>query len=314
MTRRLLFKYALGSTTGAGGIGAAEAAAGAGAGALVDVPQLLHELQPVSQPVSQQDFLAKSFDKSPFFLPQPQSHPQGSQALISHPQVGALHGSQAFTSQPQVGAAPQPQPVSQQLSQPLPMLRTLQAMLRRALSTRPNSSISGLRRGLQHVSHVAGPQLFISQPQLGAAPQGSHALTSQPQDGPFSLLNSHNPSCAWVASVYFATTAWSCARIASVNFTSARWSLQPAQQAAALLCAWVASVYFATTAWSCARIASVNFTSARWSLQPAQQATALLGAWVASVYFATTAWISCTTSVATRAVTAASLQTEHAVQ
>ena len=198
MTRRLLFRYALGSTTGAGGIGAAEAAAGAGAGALVDVPQLLHELQPVSQPVSQQDFLAKSFDKSPFFLPQPLSHPQGSQALISHPQVGAaLQGSQAFTSQPQVGAAPQPQPVSQQVSHPLPTLRTLHATLRSmsilAFSTRPNSSKSGLRRGLQHVSHVAGPQLFISQPQLGAAPQGSQALTSQPQDGPFSLPNRPQP-------------------------------------------------------------------------------------------------------------------------
>jgi hypothetical protein len=138
-------------------------------------PQLLQPLvqvlQPESQQASQLDFFLNSLDRSPplFFL-HPLSHPQGSQAVIS---------------QPQVGAAPQPQLVSQQLSQPFLPARPI----------RPRSSISGLRRaGLQQLSHDAGSQqAFISQPQLGAAPQadpqGSQALISQPQDGFFSLLN-----------------------------------------------------------------------------------------------------------------------------
>ncbi|MFO0943791.1 MAG: hypothetical protein U0930_23900 [Pirellulales bacterium] len=204
MTRRLLFRYALGSTTGAGGIGAALAAAGAGAGAgVAEPPQLLHPLvQPVSQQVSQQDFLANIFDRRPRFLPQPLSQPQGSQALISHPQDGVLQLLQALISHPQVGAAPQPlpQPLSQQLSQPLPMFRTLLATLRSmfilACSTRPSSSSKGLRRGWQQLSQVAGPQpqAFISQPQLGAAlAQGSQALISHPQDGPFNLPSKPQP-------------------------------------------------------------------------------------------------------------------------
>jgi hypothetical protein len=135
-------------------------------------PQLLQPLvqvlQPESQPVSQHDFFLKSLDRRPPLFLHPLSHPHGSQAVIS---------------QPQVGAAPQPQAGSQPLSQPFLPTRP----------KRPRSSINGLRRGLQQLSQAGSQQAFISQPQLGAAPQadpqGSQALISQPQDGFFSLLN-----------------------------------------------------------------------------------------------------------------------------
>jgi hypothetical protein len=73
----------------------------------------------------------------------------------------------------------------------LHMLANMSCFLR---SIRPKSSSNGLRRGLLQLSHVAGSQqVFCSQPQLGAAQQGSQALTSHPQDGAFDLPNKPQP-------------------------------------------------------------------------------------------------------------------------
>ncbi|HBE68635.1 MAG TPA: hypothetical protein DDW52_10860, partial [Planctomycetaceae bacterium] len=169
MTRRLLCRYAEGSTTGAGGIGAAApSTAGAATGAAELHPQGA-EAQPLSQAIASQQLLLRlnSLASRPpqlFLLPQPQPL---SQAAISQPQLGAApQGSQAAISQPQVGAAPQgshavsqPQVGSQAEAQPLSQQ---ELFLQRSLA---NSSIRGRRRGLlQPESHPHGSQAAISQP------------------------------------------------------------------------------------------------------------------------------------------------------
>ncbi|RMF39369.1 MAG: hypothetical protein D6753_13925, partial [Planctomycetota bacterium] len=121
MTRRLFCSIALGSTAGAGGMGASSPlAAGAAAGAevqphasqpsesqqlerlrnsLLSNPQRGLQQATASQPLSQQAAVSQ-----PQLGPAP--HPQGSQALTSQPQAGPApaQGSQAFDSQPQDGS------------------------------------------------------------------------------------------------------------------------------------------------------------------------------------------------------------------
>ncbi|MFN7841706.1 MAG: hypothetical protein ACK5N9_08280 [Pirellula sp.] len=186
-----MFKYACGSTTGAG---AAGAAAGAGVGAAAGaVPHELQELpvgiasQAVGQPESQQIFFEKILPSNPppHRLPSPLS------------QLGAAHGSQAAISAPQDGpqaaiSAPQVGPhgshdVSQQLFLDASMPRSIAFL--QAKSLRIASKI-GVRRGVQQLASTPqlGPQPHgsaISAPQVGAA-QGS--APSHPPDGPSNPL------------------------------------------------------------------------------------------------------------------------------
>lgn len=186
-----MFKYACGSTTGAG---AAGAAAGAGVGATAGAePQELQELavghasHAVGQPESQQLFFEKILPSNPppHRLPHPVSQlgaAHGSQAAISAPQVGP----QAAISAPQVGPHADPQgshDVSQQLFLDASMPRSIAFL--QAKSLRIASKI-GVRRGVQQLASTPqlGPQPHgsaISAPHVGAA-HGS--ATSHPQDGP----------------------------------------------------------------------------------------------------------------------------------
>lgn len=192
-----MFKYACGSTTGAG------AAAGAATGAATDVPP--HELQPAgaahesqATAVSQHELFLqeKIFASRPrFFKPRPLSQdgaPQGSQAAISAPQLGAAphaaisapqlgsadaHGSQEAISAPQLGAHADLHanlPLSEQ-SFPFKPLRAERRGLRGA-----QHGLSTPQLGVPHGSHEA-----ISAPQLGAAPQPDPhgAAISAPHDG-----------------------------------------------------------------------------------------------------------------------------------
>lgn len=193
MTRRLLFKYALGSTTGAGGAGAASAE-GAGAATGAEDPQLLHPpVQPDPQEsqaaASQQDFFLKIIPSNfGRLILRPHPHPlsqDGAQA-VSQPQLGAalqplLHGS--AISHPQVGPAPQPllhgdshpqlgSAISQPQDGPASQHPLLQASFALTFLRRAKR---GFLRGVQQGSAT-------SHPQLGAAQLG--AAISQPQDGP----------------------------------------------------------------------------------------------------------------------------------
>ena len=191
-----MFKYACGSTTGAG------AAAGAATGAATDVPP--HELQPAGAAhesqatgASQHELFLqeKIFASRPrcFFKPHPLSQDgaaQGSQAAISAPhvgaapqpdphgaisapQVGAAQGSQAAISAPQLGAQAN-LPFNPQ-SLPFKPLRAERRGLRGA-----QHGLSTPQLGVPHGSHEA-----ISAPQLGAAPQPDPhgAAISAPHDG-----------------------------------------------------------------------------------------------------------------------------------
>ncbi len=186
MTRRLLCRYALGSTTGAGGIGAA-AAEGAGA----EPPQLLQPaVGQASQAVSQQALCLclNSLLSRPHFLgPHPQPVSQLG-AAISHPQLGAAPQplpQAGVDSQPHEGSAT-PQLGSQDaqpLSQPFLQICSFEIKQSFLALAAQSSSSNGLRRGLQHADST--PQLgpHDSTPQVGAAPQPPPQALSTPQDG-----------------------------------------------------------------------------------------------------------------------------------
>ncbi|MCE3017422.1 MAG: hypothetical protein LW870_16295 [Pirellula sp.] len=174
-----MFKYACGSTTGAG------AAAGAATGAEP------HELQPagaasqaVAQPLSQHafDLHLKILESKPppsFLEPHPLS------------QAGAAHGSHALISAPQVGAQPDPQGAaisapqdgphgSQLISAPQLGAQALFAFNAVSLHfSLPFMPLRASRIGVRTVQQLVGAQA-VSTPQLG--PQG--AAISAPQLGP----------------------------------------------------------------------------------------------------------------------------------
>ena len=183
--------YACGSTTGAG------AAIGAAAGAAPP-----HELQPEGAHESQLTTASQqllllhlkilaSKPRFPSLLPQPLSQdgaPQGSQAAISAPQLGAAPQPEAqpAISAPQLGPAPHAgAPHGSQDSAPqLGAQADLQeCLLFKAQSLALSAERIGLR-GAQHELHEL--QDAISAPQLGAAPQPDPqgAAISAPQLGP----------------------------------------------------------------------------------------------------------------------------------
>ena len=178
MTRRLLETLALGSTTGAGGIGAAE-------GSWTwpcETPQP-QASQPTSHPASQQLLRCKlpnSRESNPRCRLGAQ---QLSQVTASQPQAGAAwQGSQA-TSQPQAGSGQQPGAAPQgpqATSQPQAGSQTAASQQLRLWCE--NNLLSRPPRLPQWLGGQAQGSQAASQPQAGAAWQGSQA-TSQPQAG-----------------------------------------------------------------------------------------------------------------------------------
>ena len=204
MTRRLLFKYALGSTTGAGAAGAATGEAAGAETPEQELQVLLGAAHESHAFASQQLFFLqeKIFESNPqpsFLDPQPQplsqlaALPQGSQAAISAPQLGPQppapqppahpaafpQGSQAAISAPQVG----PQPLLQPWPQPAvsaPQLGSQQLLFLHGDVRLQRSALIALKRPIN--GFLRHPHEGASTPQLG--PHALHPAISAPQLGP----------------------------------------------------------------------------------------------------------------------------------
>ncbi len=198
MTRRLLVILALGSTIGAGGIGA-YSGAGAGDGAdIIGATDPAQPLQPASQPASQplsqpplsQRRLPKSFFNNPphFFVPQPLSQPESQPpqgAAVSHPQAGS--------AQPQDGAA---QPLSQP-PQLFLQLNSLPIKPPRDLLPQPQAGVAsqppqGAATSQPHAGSAHPPHDGVPQPLPRSLPSNPQPLASQPQVG-----SAHPPHAGW---------------------------------------------------------------------------------------------------------------------